>query len=67
MRGKVARRRITPFRFGITPAYAGKSAIASERVALPRDHPRLCGEKVHFPECHKLFHGITPAYAGKSP
>ena len=34
---------------GITPAYAGKryiaNAVASERVALPRDHPRLCGEK----------------------
>ena len=30
---------------GITPAYAGKSVQESTAEVLPRDHPRLCGEK----------------------
>ena len=31
-----------------------------------RDHPRLCGEKVKFLNCHTILKRITPAYAGKS-
>ncbi len=30
---------------GITPAYAGKSQIASNPRRSGRDHPRVCGEK----------------------
>ena len=45
MRGKVARRLITPFRFGITPAYAGKSPRLRSEAGKQQDHPRLCGEK----------------------
>ena len=30
---------------GITPAYAGKSETRQQGEQLPRDHPRLCGEK----------------------
>ena len=29
----------------ITPAYAGKSFKAGDRVKIIEDHPRLCGEK----------------------
>ena len=29
----------------ITPAYAGKRALAAGRTQIVRDHPRLCGEK----------------------
>ena len=31
---------------GITPAYAGKSAVGRRRSPRPRDHPRLRGEKL---------------------
>ena len=31
--------------FGITPAYAGKSAGDYPRNCTAKDHPRLCGEK----------------------
>ena len=31
---------------GITPAYAGKSRDSGVVVAVVRDHPRLCGEKL---------------------
>ena len=32
---------------GITPAYAGKSRKAEGGVSRMRDHPRVCGEKLH--------------------
>ena len=52
---------------GITPAYAGKSALDKlqgwREVGSP---PRMRG-KVDDIETGDLIHGITPAYAGKSP
>ena len=46
MRGKdLFRRRCDVFE-RITPAYAGKSAIAFVNYNSAQDHPRLCGEKV---------------------
>ena len=30
---------------GITPAYAGKRYLQNGHSNLPRDHPRVCGEK----------------------
>ena len=30
---------------GITPAYAGKSAVKVSPRCRKQDHPRLCGEK----------------------
>ena len=45
MRGKVSQADQDERGNGITPAYAGKSAVRlSRRPPLP-DHPRLCGEK----------------------
>ena len=32
---------------GITPAYAGKSALESYAAVAVGDHPRVCGEKIH--------------------
>ena len=45
MRGKVNPKNINDYIIGITPAYAGKRAIRFNVGAVPRDHPRLCGEK----------------------
>ena len=51
---------------GITPAYAGKSAVVAATQGAARDHPRVCGEKGDKVK-HSLLpcFGITPAYAGK--
>ena len=39
---------------GITPAYAGKSAMGTHRLRSAGDHPRVCGEKTarstHWPQ-----------------
>ena len=51
----------------ITPAYAGKSPTAAMAQRPQRDHPRVCGEKLHENFHVILDDGITPAYAGKSP
>ena len=45
MRGKACAIRILPFPHRITPAYAGKSRIASFGTTGKKDHPRICGEK----------------------
>ena len=51
---------------GITPAYAGKSRDSGVVVAVVRDHPRLCGEKLDQIFIIGNVIRITPAYAGKS-
>ena len=45
MRGKGKISLLLKFRRRITPAYAGKRALAAVRTPIVRDHPRLCGEK----------------------
>ena len=45
MRGKVGMAVPATLTAGITPAYAGKSALMPAAVILFWDHPRLCGEK----------------------
>ena len=45
MRGKDDLRNGRFQRQGITPAYAGKRALVAVLVTMPKDHPRLCGEK----------------------
>ena len=50
---------------GITPAYAGKRALANAATNSTRDHPRLCGEKTLSAIPHMQSTRITPAYAGK--
>ena len=51
--------------YGITPAYAGKSAVLKQLQHSHMDHPRVCGEKLLAYVLDLVQHGITPAYAGK--
>ena len=48
MRGKVNIQEYNETLDRITPAYAGKSRFHLILKLSPRDHPRLCGEKLHF-------------------
>ena len=48
MRGKGIPKYHTALQAGITPAYAGKSSTRCAVRYSPRDHPRLCGEKLFF-------------------
>ena len=48
MRGKVSERNLLQRKQGITPAYAGKSLRLLSFSLPDQDHPRLCGEKLHF-------------------
>ena len=43
----------------ITPAYAGKSSRQPMHSTLPRDHPRVCGEKACM-QCTLQGHGGSP-------
>ena len=45
MRGKVRPYEKQRNRYGITPAYAGKSQPPQSPQSESRDHPRVCGEK----------------------
>ena len=52
---------------GITPACAGKSLLSARRKPRPRDHPRVCGEKLYFaPEVLGTL-GSPPRVRGKVP
>ena len=52
--------------YGITPAYAGKSAVLKQLQHSHMDHPRVCGEKVirHPFPIHKR--GSPPRMRGKA-
>ncbi len=52
---------------GITPACAGKSALCLFQLALKRDHPRVCGEKVFRFSVGKRLRGSPPRVRGKVP
>ena len=45
MRGKACENLVSYSVARITPAYAGKSFSTRFKPCIPRDHPRLCGEK----------------------
>ena len=65
MRGKVLNSEVGLCRYGITPAYAGKSSIVSPSSAVDWDHPRLCGEKQGDVACWKMDTGSPPPMRGK--
>ena len=65
MRGKVRPFAACRISGGITPAYAGKSWTAGSDRPLPRDHPRLCGEKVRNSQKLREFTGSPPPMRGK--
>ena len=66
MRGKARSKIQILFRYGITPAYAGKRASRKCFCAEYKDHPRVCGEKRHTtkPEHSKI--GSPPRMRGKA-
>ena len=51
----------------ITPAYAGKSVCKYNGCATARDHPRLCGEKIHQQLLLEQHLGSPPPMRGKAP
>ena len=51
---------------GITPAYAGKRPTPPTQKDFTRDHPRLCGEKVHAFSFSSDFLGSPPPMRGKA-
>ena len=65
MRGKVKPFLCPLCHKGITPAYAGKSALPCQQHSPMRDHPRLCGEKsVYIPKSDASA-GSPPPMRGK--
>ena len=50
----------------ITPAYAGKRSALRAVSKVSEDHPRLCGEKIKFDQCHVLCLGSPPPMRGKA-
>ena len=50
---------------GITPAYAGKRAVANFRPGTIRDHPRVCGEKGCCKFSSRNHSGSPPRMRGK--
>ena len=49
----------------ITPAYAGKSTLATAWELLHRDHPRVCGEKTYYQDSVYTTPGSPPHVRGK--
>ena len=67
MRGKGNIFRICCHINRITPAYAGKSLVVKSKVLVPRDHPRLCGEKPPRGSLVFWLRGSPPPMRGKEP
>ena len=66
-RGKVKARLTIPEPIRITPAYAGKRTIWYKYRTIPKDHPRLRGEKFRLFACRKSGSGSPPLTRGKDP
>ena len=65
MRGKVIQKAGTEVKYGITPAYAGKSQIVILVIQFQWDHPRLCGEKLYYRLLSTSGAGSPPPMRGK--
>ena len=65
MRGKEACSACVHFRYGITPAYAGKRQERSLCRTNRRDHPRVCGEKSISTTSTAQTAGSPPRMRGK--
>ena len=66
MRGKVCLFNLCELHYRITPAYAGKSIYHVRQRLSTKDHPRLCGEKLHFLYCQVPSAGSPPPMRGKA-
>ena len=53
-------------RGGITPACAGKRSARSAACLAGKDHPRVCGEKLHSLSPQLCVHGSPPRVRGKA-
>ena len=67
MRGKDLFATVITIDKGITPAYAGKSALLFGEHRAARDHPRVCGEKDQNPIGGQFQQGSPPRMRGKVP
>ena len=65
MRGKAIVRTGSGAGRGITPAYAGKSAVLAGEIIISEDHPRVCGEKPPMGKRIALPVGSPPHVRGK--
>ena len=65
VRGKGVQKRDSRVAVGITPAYAGKSELATYRFVADWDHPRVCGEKVSPQVLQGHIQGSPPRMRGK--
>ena len=65
MRGKARGTSFLDVLCGITPAHAGKSALAEVIQALVEDHPRTCGEKHLCAQLEGAPPGSPPHMRGK--
>ena len=65
MRGKNDGTLPEPMSNRITPAYAGKNRDSGVVVAVIRDHPRLCGEKLETRHDFTEKLGSPPPMRGK--
>ena len=65
VRGKASCILVSSSTVGITPAYAGKSSHRPMHSTLPRDHPRVCGEKGTTEMCKLHKQGSPPRVRGK--
>ena len=50
---------------GITPACAGKSLVSMALRSFPKDHPRVCGEKIPEGPIREKGWGSPPRVRGK--
>ena len=65
MRGKVRLKFAQRGKYGITPAYAGKSEIGEAFRCEVQDHPRVCGEKIVRGLTENEKKGSPPRMRGK--
>ena len=65
VRGKGSKSMAKRTGLGITPAYAGKSALVPLNLCLCGDHPRVCGEKQGVPAVAGRNLGSPPRMRGK--
>ena len=65
MRGKGKAGKLLHGHHWITPAYAGKSSLFGQPRHKQKDHPRLCGEKLHCCNAARWGGGSPPPMRGK--
>ena len=65
VRGKLFSTASSPSQSGITPACAGKTFCVRFRQAVPRDHPRVCGENIGINKAYRASKGSPPRVRGK--